>query len=701
MALIGTLRNKMGILLVIFIFVALLAFILGALLENNTVLFNQNEVGDVGGHSISVEEFQSAVEERRSNYILNFNREPGDREMTTLRQQAWDLLIARHAIVPQYEKVGIQVTDSEVIDMISGTNIDDNIKQAFINQQTGVFDRAMLGNYINQLKTMPEGSEGRVRWELFQRDLRPGRERIKYENLLLKTDYVTKAEAEKEYHLQTDVAEVKFIYIPYYAITDSAAKVDDAEIEKYYSENKERFKTEHTRDIKYVVFPLVASAQDTVEIRKEMQEITKEFAKNEEDSLFAVSNSDSQQAYEKYNITSLPAYLKPEDLKIGNVIGPFIDGNAYKVVKVSGIYKDTVYHAQASHILIKWESDTPAAKKTAKEKTQRILKEIKNGADFAAKAREHGTDGTASRGGDLGWINTGQMVKPFEDAVFKATKPGLLTDIVETEFGYHIVSVTRVKDNTAYELAVVERQISPSDATTNESYRKAETFASNLSGVEDFQERAQNDGLNVLESNNLPAGEGRIGTLGDARQIIQWLFRDASNDDVSDIFDLQDQYVVAVMTGETKKGYRSLDNVKDEIMPEVRKKVQGNLIIAKLKGVQGTTIEEIANAYGNDANVYNSSDLKLSSNNLPTAGFDPIAVGKAFAIENGKRSNPFPGENGVMIIEVQNKTIAPEIGDYSIYKTTIAQETQQRSGFNIAEAIKDQAGIEDKRYKFY
>lgn len=685
----------------IFIFVALLAFILGALLENNTVLFNQNEVGEVGGHSISVEEFQSAVEERRSNYILNFNREPGDREMTTLRQQAWDLLIARHAIVPQYEKVGIQVTDSEVIDMISGTNIDDNIKQAFINQQTGVFDRAMLGNYINQLKTMPEGSEGRVRWELFQRDLRPGRERLKYENLLLKTDYVTKAEAEKEYHLQTDVAEVKFIYIPYYAITDSAAKVDDAEIEKYYSENKERFKTEHTRDIKYVVFPLVASAQDTVEIRKEMQEITKEFAKNEEDSLFAVSNSDSQQAYEKYNITSLPAYLKPEDLKIGNVIGPFIDGNAYKVVKVSGIYKDTVYHAQASHILIKWESDTPAAKKTAKEKTQRILKEIKNGADFAAKAREHGTDGTASRGGDLGWINTGQMVKPFEDAVFKATKPGLLTNIVETEFGFHIVSVTRVKDNTAYELAVVERQISPSDATTNESYRKAETFASNLSGVEDFQERAQNDGLNVLESNNLPAGEGRIGTLGDARQIIQWLFRDASNDDVSDIFDLQDQYVVAVMTGETKKGYRSLDNVKDEIMPEVRKKVQGNLIIAKLKGVQGTTIEEIANAYGNDANVYNSSDLKLSSNNLPTAGFDPIAVGKAFAIENGKRSNPFPGENGVMIIEVQNKTIAPEIGDYSIYKTTIAQETQQRSGFNIAEAIKDQAGIEDKRYKFY
>lgn len=700
MALIGTLRNKMGILLVIFIFVALLAFILGALLENNTVLFNQNEVGEIDGHSISIEEFQSAVEERRANYILNFNREPGDREMTTLRQQAWDLLIARHAIVPQYEKVGIEVTDSEVIDMISGTNIDENIKQAFINQQTGVFDRAMLGNYINQLKTMPEGSEGRVRWELFQRDLKPGRERIKYENLLLKTNYVTKAEAEHEYHLQTDVAEVKFVYVPYYAISDSAAQVSDADVEEYYNENKERFKTEHTRDIKYVSFLLAASSQDTVGIREEMQDIAEEFAKIDEDSVYAVSNSDSQNAFEKYNVSSLPTFLKPEDLKEGNVIGPFIDGNTYKVVKVSSIFKDTVSYSQASHILIKWDEDTPAARKAAKDKAQRILREIKNGDDFSAKAREHGTDGTATRGGDLGWIYTGQMVKPFEDAVFKASKPGLLNDIVETEFGYHIVSVTRVKDNTAYELAIVERQIAPSDATANEAYRKAETFAANLSGVEEFQERAQNDGLNVLESNNLTAGERRIGTLGDARQIVQWLFRDASEGEVSDIFDLQGQYVVAVMTGETEKGYRPLESVKDEIMPEVRKKVKGNLIIDKLKGAEGT-LEEITNAFGNDANVYSSSDLKLSTNNLPTAGFDPKAVGKAFGIESGKRSDPIQGENGVLIIEVQNKTIAPEIADYSTYKTAIAQENQQRSGFNIAEAIKDHAEIEDKRYKFY
>jgi peptidyl-prolyl cis-trans isomerase D len=701
MALIGTLRNKMGMLLVIFIFIALAAFILGELLTNNSVLMGQNDVGEIDGHSVSLNEFQSAVEERRANYILNFNRQPGEGEMNTLRQQAWDLLIARHAIVPQYEKVGIKVTDAEVVDMISGTNIDENIRQAFINQETGVFDRAMLGDYINRLKASAVGSEDRIRWELFQRDLKPGRERIKFENLLLKSNYVTTAEAEHAYHAQTDVAEVKFVYVPYSSVSDTAAEVSDNEIEAYYSEHKEQFKTEHTRDIKYVSFPLTASSEDSVNIRKEMQAIADDLKKSDNDSLYAQANSDNPNAYGKYNVSNVPAYLKPEDLKEGNVIGPFIDGDTYKVVKVSSIFKDTIFYAKASHILIKWDTDTPAGRRAAREKAQGILRDIRNGADFSAKAREHGTDGSARNGGDLGWVYSGQMVKPFENAVFRVNKTGLINELVETEFGYHIVNVTRLKDNTAYHLAIIERQIGPSDATANEAYRKTETFVADLSGVENFEARAKEAGVNVMESKSLTASERRIGTMGDdARQIIQWLFKDASEGEVSTIFDLSGEYVVAVMTGETDEGYRSLEDVRNEIMPEVRKKSQAQAIIQKLKEATGT-LEEVANAYGNDANIYTTSDLKMSSNNLPTAGFDPKAVGTIFGLESGKRSEPVAGENGVLIVEVQNKTIAPEIADYTTYKTTIEQQEQQRSGFNIAEAIKEHADIEDYRYKFY
>jgi peptidyl-prolyl cis-trans isomerase D len=708
MALIGTLRNKMGTWVVVFVFVAIACFIVGDLFSNNSFLFNSNDVGKIAGHTVSLEEFQAAAKEREASFIMNTGRQPSDRDMNTIRQQAWEILILRYAIQGQIDKVGVEVTGEEQQDMIWGKNVDENIKQAFADPSTGEFQKDRLLSYLAELKSPPADPqmenmwrEQRTRWELFQKDLTPGRLRVKYENLLVKTAYVTKAEAEREYHAQTDVAEVKYLYVPYYTVGDSV-QITDADYEEYYNEKKEKFKTEETRDLSYVSFAITASASDTVEIRTELEKIAEDFKKTDDDSTFAVSNSDAQNAFGTYNVGSLPDFIKSEDLQKGNVIGPFVDGASFKVVKVSDITKDTVYSARASHILIKWENETEVAKKAAKEKARGILKDIKGGADFAAKAREFGTDGTATRGGDLGWFSTGRMVKPFETAVFGATKPGVLNDVVETDFGYHIIKVTNVKDNTAYKVAVVERNIVPSDATTNVAYRKAETFAADLEGVEDFKTRAAKENLTVLDAKNLGAGDRRINTLGDAREVIRWAFNEGEVGKVSNVFDLQDEYVVAIVTAETEKGYKSLANIKEQIAVDVRKRVQGKQIIEKLKGKTGT-LEEIAQAYGpSDANVYTSSSLKLSTNSLPTAGFDPKAIGLAFALDNGKRSEPYAGENGVFIIEVQNKTVAPEITDVSTFKATLDQQNAGgRTSFNITEAIKDDASIEDKRYKFF
>src|SRR5262249_3547833 len=151
-------------------------------------------------------------------------------------------------------------------------------------------------------------------------------------------------------------------------------------------------------------------------------------------------------------------------------------------------------------------------------------------------------------------------------------------------------------------------------------------FGTDLSGVSEFDERAKRDGLSVQEAKSVRNSDRRLGTLGDARQIVIWAYRDAKVGKVSEVFDLQDQYVVAIVTGEVEKGYRPFNTVKEEITPAVRDVVKGRMIAEKLKGLNGT-LEEIAQKYGTDANVYNSSDLKLSSSSLPTAGFDPQAVG--------------------------------------------------------------------------
>lgn len=700
MAFIGTLRNKMGTWVVVFVFVAISAFVLGDLFSSNSFMFTDDSVGEIAGHTISLSEYQQAVQEREANYMVYFNRQPGDREMPTIREQAWEILILRHAIEQEFKALGVTVTDDELVDMISGKNISEGIKSSFVNQETGQFDRSMLAMYINQIKTLPVNSPDRIQWEIFQRDLKPGRERLKYENLLLKSVYVTKAEAESEYRLQNDVAEIKYLFVPYFSVSDTAIKVTDADLKAYYTKNKERFKSDHTRDLKYVVYNVIPSVDDSLALRQELNRLVADFKATQDDSVFASINSDNANAYVRYTAANLPTFISLDSLKVGEVIGPFLDAETYKLTKVSSIGKDTVFTARASHILIRWDDESAASKKIAKDKAQGILKDLKAGADFTEKAREFGTDGTASRGGDLGWFSTGMMVKPFENAVFNATKKGLLNDVVETDFGYHIIDVTELKDNNYYALAVIEREILPSDASINEALRSAERFASDLSGIDDFTVRASEEGLIPNDALNITPAERRIGNLGEARQIVQWLFRDAEKGKVSTVFDLQNQYVVAIMTGEIEKGYKSLDLVKEDITPAVKNELKGKIIVNKLKGLQGS-LDEIATAYGKDASIYTNSSLKLNSNTITSIGFDPVAIGIAFSLEDGKRSTPYAGENGVSIIETQVKTVAPAIGDYSVYRSTLEQGAVNRNSTNISEAIKLNANIEDKRYKFY
>jgi len=711
MALISTLRTKMTKFVVGFVALAMGAFIVGSDLFGNgpRSVFggNQNNIGEIGGTSISRDEYQSEVQERENNYALSFNRQPGEKERPTLQNQAWELLILKYAIRSQFEKVGVKVTTDEIWDMVQGKNVDPNVKQSF-SDSAGNFDRKRVIQFLNNFNTPPptnpqmyqQWAESKYRWDLFKKDLGLGRERIKYENLLIKTNYVTAAEAERDYHNQNDVAEVKLLFVPFFAVSDSAVKVEDGDLKDYYNKNKERYKAKYTRSLNYVSFPVVPSAEDSAKIRKDADKMAADFKTVADDSLFAVTNTEGQKPYAKYTVATLPADITKDKLVTGNVVGPFLSDGNYKIIKVVKVGTDTIYTAKASHILIRWDDETDAKKKIAREKATKILNEIKGGADFAAKAREFGTDGTASRGGDLGYFTSGQMVKPFQSAVFNAKKTGVLPTLVETQFGYHIIDVTALKDNSAYTVATIELKISPSDETHNAAFLKAQNFASGLSGVDAFKEKAGKEKLNVLEANDLGTNDQRVGNLGDARKMITWLFRDGSLGKVSDVFDLEDSYVVAVMKGETEEGYRTFEAVKNEITPAVRNLAKAKKIIEKLTSSKGT-LDEMAKAFGTDAVVNTSNDLKLNSNSLPGAGNDPAAVGRAFSLADGKRTAPFAGENGVLVVELQHKTIAPEVGDYAMFKNELLKNLNNRSGLNIAEAIKDGSAIKDKRYKFY
>ncbi|MEO5897648.1 MAG: peptidylprolyl isomerase [Vicinamibacterales bacterium] len=114
---------------------------------------------------------------------------------------------------------------------------------------------------------------------------------------------------------------------------------------------------------------------------------------------------------------------------------------------------------RASHILIPVpQGADQAAKKAAKTKADSVLKKVKAGGDFAKLAREHSSDGSAQQGGDLGFFVPGQMVGPFDKAAF-SMKPGEISDLVETQYGFHIIKVIEKKDASTVPLEQVTDRV--------------------------------------------------------------------------------------------------------------------------------------------------------------------------------------------------------------------------------------------------
>jgi peptidyl-prolyl cis-trans isomerase D len=454
-----------------------------------------------------------------------------------------------------------------------------------------------------------------------------------------------------------------------------------------------------------VTFPVQPAKDDSSALYTEIKDLARGLATAKNDSAFASMNSDIPLPI-NMSLATMSDQLK-EAVKTfvpGGVYGPYREGNTYYIYKYGGTKADTVSTARASHILIRAENQSDSAKAAARVKAEGILAQIRAGANFEALAATTSADpGSAQRGGDLSYFqNNGAMVKPFEDAVFSATTTGLINRLVESQFGFHIIKVTDTKSNTLYRIAAIGKTIAPSQSTRDEAYRKADEFANSVKTKEQFDEAVKkNKALVVATANRVPETATNINAIQNGREIVRWAFKDDTKiNNVSQVFETEEQYIVAVLTGKSDKNEVKVDDFRDELTTKVRNQMKAEQITAKLKGATGD-LETIAKKYGAGALVESAADISLATGFLTSAGFDPIALGKAFALKNGQKSGVFTGENGVFIMEMINKTEAPKIADFTQYKTQLTQSLEGRTSYLVNEAIRENAKIEDKRAKFF
>jgi len=705
MALINKIREKSGIAVTVIAFSLILFMVGGDLMSPNSILGGSKNqvVGEISGKEINIKDFQTRVDGFRQNYEAQSGRSLSENELGSLRDQAWNQFVVDIAYKKQFDKLGLTVTDEELMDMVQGNHISPSIRQAFSDPTTGRFDKNAVVNYLKNLTTLPV--EQQKSWSNFETSLREERIRSKYENLLKFSTYTPKAQAEREYIAQATKASVRYLYVPYFSIVDTTLKVTDSQLETYLSAHRQEYKGTDTRSIEYVTFPVQPAKDDSSALYTEIKELARGLATAQNDSAFASMNSDIPLPI-NMSLATMSDQLK-EAVKTfvpGGVYGPYREGNTYYIYKYGGTKADTVASARASHILIRAENQSDSAKAAARVKAEGILAQIRAGANFEALAATTSADpGSAQRGGDLSYFqNNGAMVKPFEDAVFSATTTGLINKLVESQFGFHIIKVTDTKSSTLYRIAAIGKTIAPSQSTRDEAYRKADEFANSVKTKEQFDEAVKkNKALVVATANRVPETATNINAIQNGREIVRWAFKDDTKiDNVSQVFETDEQYIVAVLTGKSDKNDVKVDDFRDELTTKVRNQIKAEQITAKLKGATGD-LEAIAKKYGAGALVESAADISLATGFLTSAGFDPIALGKAFGLKNGQKSGVFTGENGVFIMEMINKTEAPKIADFTQYKTQLTQSLEGRTSYLVNEAIRENAKIEDKRAKFF
>ena len=705
MSLINTLREKMGKVVIIFIGFSLLAFILTDLFSPGSGIFFQGDnLGEIDGEDISREEFQAEVDRLSRNFSINNGRLPNSDELVQVREEAWQSLVYNMVFQTRFNKLGLLVTNEELVDMVQGENLHPQVRLSFQDEK-GEFDLDSLSSFLRNLSTAPPVR--RIAWDAFESSLAPARLMTKYENLVQRSGFASRIEC-GALHRESASRTVDYLYVPFRTLPDSAVSLDEKNLGEHFRRFREKYSQETSRDLEFVSFKLIPSENDTLSTREQVENLRDGFLRAENDSIYASLHSDGVDVYSSFTPDKLPGKLQEtslDSLRQGFVSEAVLDGGTYKMGRISKIEQGDEAFMKARHILIKFSDEK--GKKEARRKAARILLSLRKGEDFAALAREHGTDGTASKGGDLGWFGeNGSFTQDFKDACFAFKGTGLLNAPVETEFGFHIIDVTSPKTNNVYVAALIERSVDPSDQTINTIYRLASSFRASFTGLDEFKVQADTLGYKIKKAASVKLQDQSVGGIAKARGLVLWLFNAQEVGEASTVFELQDQFVVAVMTGKRTEGEETPEDVREQLERDASERLKAKILIDSLSSMEGD-YKEMVSILGKNTKS-GSATFNLGQDDIPGVGRAPKAIGTAFSLEIGEFTLPFEVEGGIMMMTLKEIKVPEDSIDYENARIQLKsrEKFSRRNSYpttytNIYNSVVESMEVDDRYHLFY
>jgi|SRR5690554_4653577 len=694
MAITGKIRERSTLVLII-IGGAIMAFVL-------TDLFSAQgggqqgpmNIAEINGTKVSPTEFDFRLQQAYENYQANMETEAALDEETKsqIREQVWNNLLSEILLDSQMDNLGINVTSKELFDMVQGDNPHPQIVQAFRNPETGQFDKAAVVQFLQNLNDNPEMKQ---RWIGFEQALKKEQRSEKFANLIVKGMYVPTELAKMDATEKDQKVSFKYVRKPYSLISDTSIEVSKKEIQSYYDAHKSDFIEKASRKLLYAYFPVAPSEQDIAITERNVNELYERFSKTENDSIFVILNSDRNFDPTFYSYEDAPEGIDSafwlED--IGYMEGPINNNNRYTINKLSKrkMAPDSV---KARHILINIEDRTI---EKAEAIADSLLEMLNSGTKMEDIALENSDDVASAReGGDVGWFTEGVMVKPFSDTAF-AAEIGSFHKVL-TQFGFHLIEVTdKTELKSKVQIASISINTEPGKETYAEVFNKANSFSIEANDLESFNELVRENNVQ-RRAVVLDEGASTISGLGASRDLVRWA-RDAREGDVSEAYDVDDAFVVAVMENVSKDGVAPLEKVKNRVEYLAKQEKKAEIYKQQFYDAAATDIGSLAGAL--DLTVVTARDVTFANPAIPDAGIEPRVVGKAISLEQGQMSLPIKGETGVFVVQIDSKSQV-ESPDLMVIRNENANRVAARfSQGELLKALEKRADVTDNRSRFY
>ena len=660
MAVLETIRVKLGIFITVLIAVALLSFIIdpSTLQSVSSSMSSKYDVGEIDGKAISYTDFQADVDRFTTiNEIMTGSSVSNEETQISIRNAAWQSLIDKHLFIRNAKAAGINVGEEEIVDILSGVIDSPVITQnpAFCDEN-GVFSPALLNDFVSYIST-DETGRLKLYWDYLIESAQTQQYYDKYYSLFAQSNVANPLMLTNEIEANNNTFDVEFVMVPFGYVQDSTIVVSDSEIKKYYDAHKKFFQQPASRDIEYVVYEVVPSAEDIAAANEDLVKVYDEFAAAENMKSFLLANSDRQYDATWYKAGELNTVAKVVNdfafQKNASVSEVLTNGNTFYAVRVmeEAMVPDSVF--------VKY---VPATS----ENVDSLLNTV-----------------------EPMWIT---QVPGFEDIMTakknsKVTVGGLTFEVVD-----------RTAPVAKKRVAVLEKSAVPGKETVNSYYSKANTLATKSAGkYENFQAACTEEGVYAHPVNRMLESSSRLGSIDHTKEVTRWAF-EAKVGDVSNIITVDNNYfIVAALKGIHKEGYADVKEVASQIENVLYMEKAGEKKAAEIaEKIAGKgTMEAIAEAL--ETSVSTQEGVAFSS--LTAQGLDPKFIGAASVAEDGKICGPLAGTVGVYVYKVTGRDTGAFYTEDDA-KAYDAQKTQYTTQA-VVSVMMEEGKVKDNRARFF